>query len=55
MSNAATMKVRKAAKIRNRYNQVLHMTKDTIMSWESNKNTIKHNKQEPRDQSFTSK
>ena len=52
MSNAATMKVRNGAKIRNRYNQVLHMTQDTTMSWKSDKNTIEHNKQEPREQSF---
>ena len=32
--------VRKVAKIRNRYNQVPHMTKDT--AWESDKNIIKH-------------
>ena len=31
--------VRKEAKIRNRYNQVPHLTQDT--TWESNKNTIK--------------
>ena len=39
-------KVRKAAKIRNRYNQVPHMTKDT--TWESDKNklNITHNIQE---------
>ena len=37
-------KVRKAAKIRNRYNQVPHLTQDTTL--ESNKNTIKHHKQE---------
>ena len=32
------MKVRKMAKIRKRYNQAPHLTKDT--TWESNKNTI---------------
>ena len=32
------IKVRKTAKIRERYNQVPHLTQDT--SWESNKNTI---------------
>ena len=41
---------RKAAKIRNQYNQVLHMTQDT--KWESDKNTVKHHIQEPRGQSF---
>ena len=40
-------KIRKAAKIRNRYNQVPHLTQDT--TWESDK-TIKHHKQEPRGQ-----
>ena len=33
------IKVRKAAKIRNRYNKVPHLTQDT--TWESDKNTIK--------------
>ena len=32
------------AKIKNRYNQALHLTQDT--TWESNKNTIKHHIQE---------
>ena len=32
--------VRKVAKIRNRYNQVPHLTQDT--TWESDKYTIKH-------------
>ena len=36
--------------IRNRYNQVPHLTQDT--NWESDKNTIKHHKQEPRGQPF---
>ena len=40
---AGGYKVRKAAKIRNRYNQVPHLTK-------SDKNTIKHHKQEQRGQ-----
>ena len=35
---------KKATKIRNRYNQVPHRTQDT--TWESDKNTIKHHKQE---------
>ena len=39
-------KVRKAAKIRNRYIQVPHLTQDT--TWESDKSIIKHHKQEPR-------
>ena len=37
-------KVIKLAKIKNRYNQVPHLTKDT--TWESDKNTIKHHKRE---------
>ena len=41
-------KVRKAANIRNRYNQVPHLTQDT--TWESDKNTTKHHKQESRGQ-----
>ena len=39
--------LRKAAKIRNGFNQVPCLTRDT--TWESDKNTIKHHKQEPRD------
>ena len=35
-----TLKVRKAAKIRNRYNQVPHLT--PVTTWESDKNTIRH-------------
>ena len=46
MPYSTEFKVRKAAKIRNRYNQVPHLTQDT--TWESDKNTIKHHKQEPR-------
>ena len=38
-----SIKVRKTAKIRNRYNQVPHLTQDT--TWESDKITIKHHKQ----------
>ena len=34
------VKVRKKAKIRNKYNQISHLTKDTI--WESDNNTRKH-------------
>ena len=37
-------KERKAAQIRTRYNQVLHLTQDT--TWESDKNTIKLHNQE---------
>ena len=43
------IKVRKVAKIRNRYNQVPQMT-----TWESDKNTNKHHKREPRGQPFPS-
>ena len=39
----------KKAKIRNRYNQVLHLTQDT--TWESDKNTRKHNIQESQETS----
>ena len=45
--------VRKTAKIRKRYNQVPHLTQDTTL--ESDKNTIKHHKQEPRGQPFPSR
>ena len=41
------------AKITNQYNQVPHLTQDT--TWESDKNTIKHHKQEPRGQPFPSR
>ena len=37
-TNKMPITVRKAAKIRKRYNQVPHLTQDTI--WKSNKNTI---------------
>ena len=47
------MWVKKAAKIRNRYNQVPHLTQDT--TWESDKNTFKHHKQDPRGQPFPSR
>ena len=40
------VKVRKMAKIRNQYSQVPHLTMDT--TWESDKSTIRHHKQEPR-------
>ena len=42
----STSKVRKKANIRNRYIQVLQVTRDTI--WESDKNTRKHHTQENR-------
>ena len=45
--------VRKKTKIRNRYNQVPHLTQDT--TWESDKITIRHHKQEPRGQPFPSR
>ena len=45
--------VRKRAKIRNRYNQVPHLTQDTTR--ESDKHTIKHHKREPRGQPFPSR
>ena len=38
------LKTRKKAKIRNQYNHVPHLTKDTV--GESNKNTRKHQKQQ---------
>ena len=38
------MKVRNAAKIRNQYSQVPHLTQD--ITWESDKNTIEHYTQE---------
>ena len=40
------LKVRKVAKIRNRYNQVPHLTMGTTRG--GDKNTTKHHKQEPR-------
>ena len=40
-------KVRKKANIRNRHNQVLHLTQDT--TWESDKNTRKHHIQESQE------
>ena len=47
------VKVRKEAKIRERYNQVPHLTQDT--TWESNKKHNKHHIQEPRGQLFSSR
>ena len=43
----STSKIRKETKIRNRYNQVPHLTQDT--TWESDKNTIKHHTQESQE------
>ena len=43
----------KAAKNRNWYNQVPHLTQDT--TWESDKNTIKHHTEEPGGQPFPSR
>ena len=40
-------KVKKKAKIRNRYNQILHLTWDII--WKSDKNTRKHHRQESKE------
>ena len=48
-----SVKVRKAAKMGNRYNQVPHLTQDT--TWESDKNPIKHHKQGQRGQPFPSR
>ena len=42
-----TIKVRKKAKIRNRYNRETHLSKDT--TWESDKNTRKHHTQESQE------
>ena len=42
-----TIRVRKKAKIRNRYNQAPHLSQDT--TWESNKYTIKHHTQESQE------
>ena len=47
-SACLVVKVRNAAPIRNRYNQVPHLIQDTTL--DSDKNTIKHHKQEPRGQ-----
>ena len=45
--------VKKGAKTRNGYNQVPHLSQDT--TWESNKNTLEHDKGEPRGEPFPSK
>ena len=47
VKDALKVKVRKKAKIRNRYNQALHLTQDTTL--ESNKYTIKHHAQESQE------
>ena len=52
-SSAHSFKVRKVAKIRNRYNQAPPLTQD--ITWESDKKTIKHHKREPIGQSFPSR
>ena len=52
-ANTFDTEVKKVAKIRNRYNQVPHLTQDTTR--ESEKNTIKHHKREPRGQPFPSR
>ena len=46
-------KVRKVAKIRNPYNEVPRLPQDT--TWESDENTIKYYKREPRGQPFPSR
>ena len=47
------LKVSWVAKIRNRYNQVSHLTQDTTR--ESDTNTIKHHERQPRGQPFPSR
>ena len=48
-----SIKVRKTAKIRKQYNQAPHLTQNT--TWERDKITIRHHKQEPRGQPFPSR
>ena len=48
--NGAASNVRKTTKIRNRYNQVKHLTQDTTL--ESDKNTIKHKNESQEVSSF---
>ena len=43
-NSVGKIKEKSLAKIRNRYNQVPHLTRETI--WESDKNTRKHHTQE---------
>ena len=47
-ANFIRLKVSKGTKIRNRYNQVPHLTQDT--NGERDKLTVRHNKREPRGQ-----
>ena len=49
-ANTSGTEERKVTKVRNRYNQLPHLTKDTTR--ESDKITIKHHKREPRGQPF---
>ena len=49
---AVNYKVSKGAKIRNRYNQVPHLTQDTNLS---DKLTVRHHKRERRGQPFPSR
>ena len=53
LGKMAIHKVRKVAKVRNRYNRVPHLTQDT--TWESDKSTNKHHKRKPRGQPFPSR
>ena len=45
-SDEDEMKVRKAARIRNRYDQVLHLSQDT--KWENNKTTLNITNKSPK-------
>ena len=47
---SGTDKVKKGAKIRNRYNQVLHLTKDT--TWESDKTQLNITAESQEDSPF---
>ena len=47
LDNQIILKVSKSAKIRNQYNQVPHLTQDTL--------TMRHHKLEPRGQPFPSR
>ena len=46
-------KIRKAATIRDQYNPIPHLSQDT--TWESDKITTRHHKQEPKGQPFPSR
>ena len=48
-------KVSKSANIRNRYNQVPHLTQDTNETRESDKLTVIHHKRKPIGQPFPSR